>query len=137
MYSVIESFDYTCDFIIDADKTVREAFIKDALAAEKPVLLPYLEGGNPGVSCLPIAARDNNCGAHWAMLYDETATEYKIVDPHWPNTPRSYAKDLVLAANTCVDDEKFGATFQIGKKIYKLGDVDARTGLKNLLISVA
>jgi len=146
MIIVIKYFGYNCDFSFSTSE--RGTFITNALAAEQPVLLPYLEGGPPP-SCYPVDnLLDKDSGAHWGLIYDETSTDYVFIDPHKPNTPQKYPKHLVLSANALVDAPEF--RFQTsynkegfdgwgykGPKTYSLGDIDKRSRLETLLISVS
>jgi len=129
------------------DEFGRGQFITEQLAAEHPVLLPYLEGGPPP-ACYPVRdTTDSDSGAHWALIYDETGSEYVFIDPHKPNTPQRFDKNLVLEANQLVDapEFRFAPTYNKqgfdswgykGPKVYNLGDVSRRSRLQTLLISV-
>lgn len=103
MSDIILRFGFRYNFVANTDDAERTRFIKTSLAAEQPILFPYLEGGDPAKDCRPIRQKDNNCGAHWSLLFRQTDAEYGILDPHWPDTPRNYAQSDMLAANAAAD----------------------------------
>lgn len=104
MSSIITQFGYQFSYVIDASDDGRKRFINESLAAERPILFPYLEGGTPGQDCRPIGRKDDNCGAHWSLLYSRTEKQYLTLDPHWPDTPRHCLESEMLKANTAVDN---------------------------------
>ena len=131
---------------------MRTNFIKFCLDKNRPVLFAYMEGGNPGRGCHPIAAYDasypDGCGSHWALLIDEDGSDYVFIDPHWPNTLQRSPKATILKSNGAADEgpgfKKSESIFQKSTKSptgdktksYDLGDPQARQSLANLLISV-
>lgn len=151
MRRIINNFGYECDVADAAEESRRKTFITFCLEKNRPVLFAYMEGGNPGQGCHPITAYNpgypDGCGSHWALLIDETGSDYVFIDPHWPNTLRSAAKDVILKSNAAADE---GPGFKPSEdvyqrsekakgmvtKTYNLGNPQARQSLKNLLISV-
>lgn len=151
MFRVIDHFGYTGDTLTEADDELRKTFIRFNLEKSRPVLLAYLEGGKPGVSCHPATAYNtfdtDGFGSHWALIVADDGARYGIIDPHWPNSIRYYTKEQVLQANAAADQGPgFGAVEKVGQissktnkwkeKEYTLGDTKKRQGLRNLLMSV-
>lgn len=144
MFRIVDHCGYTCDTLDVADSVRRTTFIRFCLEKNRPILLAYLEGGEPGKSCHPARAYSatypGGTGAHWALLVDDNGNDYGIIDPHWPNMIRYYPKDQVLASNAASDSGPSFPRFEdrpdTNKPQYDLGDTAKRQSLKNLLMSV-
>lgn len=149
MRSIINNFGYECDVADAADDSRRKIFITFCLEKDRPILFAYMEGGNPGKTCHPIAAYNahypDGCGSHWALLIDEKGSDYTFIDPHWPNTLKNASKDTILKSNAAADEgpgfKKLEKVPQMSKsgwktKTYDLGNPQARQSLNYLLVSV-
>ncbi len=161
MEQVIRRFGYSYESHIG--KGGRQEFITRSLAANRPVMFPYMFGNTGPIYALPVGETGGvDYGPHWSLIYREFGAAYYYIEPNDPNHAVSHLKDVVLRSNSFVDSYKYdrywskgGSTDKFGRPLpydatseinpvgntptsntyYDIGD-KSRQSLNNVLIAV-
>lgn len=155
MESIILRFGYSCD--VNVAQTGRDGFIAKALGRNHPVMIAFMDCGNPGQPGTTLTGRPGiDYGPHWSLIIADDGREYRYIDPNSPDALKTETHSQFLASNAFVDSYQYvqfwakipktstdpqgispiGTTKPTGPgTVYDLGPT-GRQNLKNVLISV-
>lgn len=115
MEQIIGHFGYGYDSHVGA--AGRKEFVTRSLAANRPVLFPYMFGDTGPIYQFPAKSTPGvDYGPHWSLIYREFGAAYHYVEPNEPNHPVSFLKDVVLRSNSFVDSYKYDRYWSKGGK---------------------
>jgi hypothetical protein len=105
MEKVIRHFGWDCVSHLGEG---RVEFITKCLAANQPVLFPYMFGPGGPISYFPPNTKPGeDYGPHWSLIIAEAGHEYDYIEPNFPNTLVTELKWKVLKSNAFVDKYKY------------------------------
>ncbi|AMV23649.1 hypothetical protein VT84_04505 [Gemmata sp. SH-PL17] len=125
MTLIVKHFGYTPTCYARQSTDKRKEFITEHLKADRPILVAYLMQNSPVTSTSATGTAQDDYGAHWSLIINEDATEYRYLEPNNPNKITTCNKDIMLASNADVDGVIYDRFWMkpSKNKLQRIGDV--------------